>query len=227
MLEITGLIWALLFPLAASAQAPGSDRPVRMTKMVVRLMGPGIRPGSFAALPRTIYCAGPRYARVEAPPDARQRIEKLTIIAEPDAYSLNLIDKTGTHAIDHGGPEDIHLPVVLPFDPKHQLDRLDRLEFGDEIGFFESSGARKQAGPIINAQPTESYVLHTPEGPATLVVKPNTDVPLSISWHSKGGIYKYEYITYEDLPFNPALFEKPVGFQLREIRPDDTNEEHI
>lgn len=198
-----------------------------MRKIVVRLMGPGIRPGSFAALPRTIYCAGSRYARVEDPPDARQRIEKLTIIAEPDAYSLNLIDKTGTHAIDHGGPEDIHLPVVLPFDPKHGLGHLDRLEFGDEIGFFESSGARKQAGPIVNGKPTESYVLQTPGGPATLVVKTDTDVPLSISWHSKGEVYKYEYIAYNDVPFNPALFEKPVGFQLREIQADNTNEEHI
>ncbi|HEY7307687.1 MAG TPA: hypothetical protein VH601_26425 [Bryobacteraceae bacterium] len=224
---MTSLILGLVFATAASAQAPGSDRPANMRKIVVRLMGPGIRPGSFAALPRTIYCAGSRYARVEDPPDARQRIEKLTIIAEPDAYSLNLIDKTGTHAIDHGGPEDIHLPVVLPFDPKHGLGHLDRLEFGDEIGFFESSGARKQAGPIVNGKPTESYVLQTPGGPATLVVKTDTDVPLSISWHSKGEVYKYEYIAYNDVPFNPALFEKPVGFQLREIQADNTNEEHI
>ena len=221
------IIFGLLFLFAARAQAPRNQVPEGMTRIVVRLMGPGIRPGSFAALPRTIYRAGSRYARVEDPPDARQRIEKLMIIAEPDAYSLNVLDKTGTHAIDHGGPDDIHLPIVLPFDPKHQLGHLDRLEFGEEIDFFKSAGARKEAGPVVNGKPTERYVLETPEGPATLVAKPGPETPVFISWSSGREAYKYEYISYQDLPFDSAMFAKPGGFRLREIQADTGDEEHI
>lgn len=201
-----------------------ADFPETMTKIVVRLMGPGIKPGSFAALPRTIYRAGNRYARLEDPPDTRQRIEKLIIIAEPDAYSLNVIEKKGTHAIDRGGPNDIHLPVVLPFDPKHELGGLDRLEFDSELDFFENAGARKRAGPIVNARPTDAYVLHTPEGSATLVVRAGTERPIFITWMMKEGTYRYEYIQYDEIPFNPALFAKPNGFELKEIRPGTDQE---
>jgi len=222
----TGVAVLVLLTMQPHGQTQ-TPQPKSMTKMVVRLMGPGIKPGSYAALPRTIYRAGPHYARMESPPDARQKQEKLTIIAEPDAYSVNLIAKRGTHAIDQGGPNDLHLPIVLPFDPKHKLPHLDRLEFGEELDFFEQSGAKKSPGPIVNAQPTDAYVLQTTEGPATLVVKPGPETPIFLSWPAKDGTYKYEYITYEEMPFEPALFAKPKGIQLREIEPDTTDEEHI
>jgi hypothetical protein len=193
-----------------------------MTKMVVRLMGPGIAPGSFAALPKTIYRAGEHYARIEDPPDARQHVQKLTIIAEPDAYSVNLIDRKGTHAIDQGGPNDLHLPVVLPLDPQHKLPELDRLEFGDELNFFEDNGAKKEAGPIVNGQPTDAYKL----GSAVLVVRANTHVPIFLSWKTPEGTYRYEYIVYKELPFDPALFAKPKGIRFREIPPTSEREEH-
>ena len=195
-----------------------------MIKMVVRLIGPEVKPRSFAALPKTIYRAGPHYARIEDPPDARQEIHKLTIIAEPDAYSVNLIDKKGTHAIDQGGPNDLHLPVVLPFDPKHTLTNLDRLEFGDEFDFFQDAGAVKEPGPIINAKPTDAYQLKTAEGTARLVVKSGTHSPITLSWQTKDGTYKYEYISYEEIPFDASLFAKPQGITYKEIPPDTTPE---
>jgi hypothetical protein len=163
---------------------------------------------------------------MENPPDARQQTEKLTIIAEPDAYSVNLMDKRGTHAIDPGGANDLHLPVVLPFDPKHRLGKLDRLEFGDEFDFFQDAGATKQAGPIINAKPTDAYQLETGEGTATLVAKEGTHEPITVSWQTKDGTYKYEYSRYEELPFQPGLFTKPAGIRYREIRPATASEQN-
>lgn len=209
--------------LMGSRQTP-EQGPATMTKIVVRLIGPGIVPRSHAALPRTIYRAGEHYARIEDPPDARQHMEKLTIIAEPDAYSVNLIDKTGTHAIDQGGPNDLHLPIVLPFDPKHKLPMLDRLEFGDEVDFFDAAGATKQPGPIINAKPTTEYKLETSEGNATLIVKSGTETPIRLSWQTNDGTYTYEYIIYKQMPFNPALFRKPAGIAYKEVPPDTTAE---
>ena len=89
MRVLAGTVLAVLTPLAHARQTPQTHPPGTMTKIVVRLMGPRIKPGSFSALPRTMYCAGPHYARVEDPPDARQHMHKLIIIAEPDAYSVN------------------------------------------------------------------------------------------------------------------------------------------
>lgn len=191
-----------------------------MIKMVVRLMGPGVKPGTFAALPKTIYRAGAHYARIEDAPDARQGMQKLTVIAEPDAYSVNLIDKKGTHAIDQGGTNDLHLPVVLPLDPKRLLATLDRLEFGDELDFFEQAGAAKEAGPIINAKPTDAYRLKTADGSAVLVVRSGTQVPVTLSWDSHDGTYTYEFITYQEVPFDASLFVKPAGIAYKEIPPD-------
>lgn len=211
-------------PLLLWSQTASNQPPATMTKMLVRLSGPGIKPKSHSALPRTIYCAGTHYARIEDPPDARQQVEKITVIAEPDAYSYNLIDKTGTHAIDQGGPNDLHLPIVLPFDPKHQLTDLDRLEFGSEFEFFREAGATKQPGPIINAKATDAYALQTADGTATLVVKGGTETPIKLSWRMPDGEYTYEYTTYEDVPFDPQLFTKPAGIKFKEVPPDNTPE---
>ncbi len=208
--------------LSLFAQKVESSQPSRMTKIVVRLSGPGIKAGSIAAMPKTIYKAGTRYARIEDPPDARQGIQKLTVIAEPDAYSVNLIDKKGTHAIDQG-KEDVHLPIV--FDPTRKLTNLNQLEFGDEYQFFQDSDATKTAGPIINARPTDEYKLQSDEGTATLVTREGTHTPVTLSWRSKDGTYRYEYITYQEMPFKAHLFRKPKGIKYKEIHPDNTAEQ--
>ncbi len=201
------------------SQENRAKAPETMTKMVVRLMGPGIKPGSFSALPKTIYRAGEQYARIEDPPDARQRIEKLTIIVGVDAYSVNLIDRKGTHAIAQGS-HNLYLPIVLPLDPRHKLGKLDSIEFGSEYDFFQAAGATHVTGPVINAKPTDGYELKTPSGVATLVTRGGTETPVTLSWQTSDGTYKYEYITYEDVPFDAGLFAKPSGIQLKEIPPD-------
>ncbi len=69
----------LLFGICASlasvfaGQNAKTQPPASMTKMVVRLMGQDIRPGSFAALPRTIYRAGQHFARIEDPPGCQAK----------------------------------------------------------------------------------------------------------------------------------------------------------
>jgi hypothetical protein len=208
--------------LTFSSFGASADQPPSMIRMVVRLMGPGIKPNTFPALPKTIYRAGPHQARIEDAPDARQHLQKLTIIAEPDAYSINLISKRGTHAIDQGGSDDLHLPIVLPFDPKHRLPKLDRLEFGDELDFFEEAGAQKEAGPEINGKPTDALRISNPTGDAVLVMRSGAQIPVTLSWQTPDGTYKYEYIEYKEVPYDASLFAKPAGITYREMPPDTT-----
>jgi hypothetical protein len=196
-----------------------------MTKIVVRLQAPGIKRGSFSALPKTMYIAGPRYTRIEDPPDARQGIQKLTIINGSDAYSVNVIDKKGTHASSAGGDNVLRTPIVLPFDPNHEMGALDDLEFGDELAFFKDAGAVHEAGPIINAKPTDAYVLKLDAATATLVVRSGSSTPVTLSWQSKSGDkWTYEYIVDQQMPFDPKLFAKPTGYSLKEMPPDTGTE---
>ncbi len=213
---VTGPLWA------ATDSSHKTETPKTMVKAVVRLKGPDVREGSFAAMPKTVYRAGPHFARIEDPPDARQQLQKLTIIAEPDAYSVNLLDKKGTHAIDQGGAGDIHLPIV--FDPTRKLTALNRLEFGDELEFFKNNDAVKTAGPIVNAEPTDEYQITADDGEATLVTKSGSNRPIKISWKAANGVYEYEYMSYSELPFDPALFKKPAGVTYREMPPDNTTD---
>jgi hypothetical protein len=219
-LRLSAILIVSLVPGAWGAGA--DDQPSTTIRMVVRVMGPGIKPGSAAALPKVIYRAGAHHARIEDAPNARERMHKLTIISEPDAYSINLITRRGSHAVDQGGPDDFHLPIVLPFDPKHRLPKLDRLEFGDEYSFFEEAGAQKQGGPIINSKPTDALRLSPADGNATLVLRSGTEIPITLSWHGDDGDYQYEYIEYKELPFDAALFKRPEGITYRELPPDTT-----
>ena len=212
-----------LFWIALRLMAQAGDTKT-MTRIIVRLSGPGIRAGSHAALPKLIYRAGSKYARMEDAPEAKQQIQKITIIGEPDIYSVNLFDKTGTHVIDQGGANDIHLPMILPFDPNHKLGILDQLEFGTELDFFDKAGATKSAGPIINAQPTDRYAFDIAGSHAELITRGSSDVPVFLSWTTKQGIYKYEYSKYEDIPFDAKLFSKPDGIAFREFKPATPDE---
>jgi hypothetical protein len=213
-------IGSVLLTLAATANGQ-QGAPSMMTKIVVRLSGERVKPGSHAALPKTIYVADPHYARIEDAPDARVGVQKLIIIAEPDAYNVNLIDHKGTHAIDKGGPGDLHLPIVLPFDPKRRLGALDNIQFGEEFEGFESAGAVRQPGPIINSKPTDAYVLSLPHGHATLVVRGGTHIPVKLTWADADGTHTYEYIEYQDVAFDPGMFAKPANIQYREMPSGD------
>ncbi len=209
-----------ILPALAKGQNSAREKPELMTRMVVRLMGPGIEPGSFAALPRTIYRAGDEYARIEDPPDARQHVQKLTVIDGRDAWSANLTDKRGTHSVEQGGARDLPIPIVMPLDPRRKLGKLDGIEFGAEYEFFEQAGAVKKSGPVINAKATDAYELEEPEGPAMLVIRAGTHTPVTLSWHTAEGTYKYEYIEYADKPFESRLFVKPAGVEFKELPAD-------
>ena len=133
-----------------------------------------------------------------------------------------MIDKKGTHVLDQGGPGDLHLPIVLPFDPKHLLPKLDRLEFGDEYEYFKDAGATSEPGPAINAKPTDALRLKLPTGSALLILRGGTQTPVMLSWQMREGTYKYEYIEYAERPFDMTLFSKPGGITYKEFRPDTT-----
>ena len=102
--------------------------------------------------------------------------------------------------------------------------KLDRLEFGDEYDYFQASGAMAEPGPVINAKPTDALRLQSTAGNALLILRGGTQTPVLLSWETKAGTYKYEYIEYTEEPFDAALFAKPGGIKYKEFRPDAVSE---
>jgi len=77
-----------------SVSSFAQEAPKTMTRLEVALEGPHVAAGSFAAKPKTMFCAGSRYCRVEEQADTENRIHGLMIIHEPDFWMVNLWDKT-------------------------------------------------------------------------------------------------------------------------------------
>jgi hypothetical protein len=144
---------AWLVPSLIAHSVLSQQPPATMTKVSVRLIAPETPSGSFAAQPKTFWRAGTKYARIVESPDAETHIQGLVIISEPDAWMLNLSDKSGRHVVDSGPSFVVHLPIFN----KHTGEEsgVNELEFGTERDFLRSTMQRARWQPRLMAlQPT-------------------------------------------------------------------------
>src|ERR1700674_3791443 len=156
----------IIFVCLASVMAFGQTTsnpasPGTMTKIVVHFESPDVPETSFAAQPKTMYRAGTRYCRTEEVPDAKLGIHGLVIVSEPDAWLINLLTKTALHQVDPGPTFNCRLPLFADdlrsaTDPRNQLAEL---EFGRELGYFRSSGATINDGPVLRGKTTKAYTV--------------------------------------------------------------------
>src|SRR5438067_12389841 len=100
---------SFLISLAQSQEAPRT-----MTKVTTKIVEPKPEPGSFSAQAKTVWRAGKKYARTAEAPDSQNHIHGLAIINEPDAWMINLFDKSARHLVDPGPSFNVHLPVLIP-----------------------------------------------------------------------------------------------------------------
>src|SRR5258708_1019428 len=106
--------------------APCQETPKTMMKLSIRLIEPVPETGSFAAQPRTLWRAGTKYARIAEAPDLEKRVHELIILNEPDAWMINLADKSGKHVVDSGSSLDVHLPIFpVPSGVKMKINELE------------------------------------------------------------------------------------------------------
>jgi hypothetical protein len=89
------------------------DVPKTMCKISVRGVEPAPEPDSFSAQAKTYWRAGAKYARIAEAEDPKNHIHGLAVISEPDAWMINLFDKSAKHMVDHGPTLDVHLPISL------------------------------------------------------------------------------------------------------------------
>ena len=144
-------------------------------------------------------------------------IHGLAVISEPDAWMINLFDKSAKHMVDHGPTLDVHLPIFpSTTDTK---TKLDGLEFGNEVEFLTKNNATRASDKAIGGNATERYDLRVGSSKVTLWTDAQSKKPLRISQTKDMHTETFEYLSYEDnLAFDPSLFRPPSGLTIEESR---------
>jgi hypothetical protein len=189
--------------------------PTTMTKITARLINPESGSGSFAAQPKTYWRAGTKYARVAESPDLQNHIRGLVVIKEPDAWMVNLSDKSGRHTIDPGPSLVVRLPI---FDKQTGIkSKLNDLEFGAELNFFAKNNATHSAGEVIDGSATDRYELAISDVRLILWTDAKSKKPVRVRLVEGNQSRTYQYLCYdENLPFDPSLFQPPSGINIEE-----------
>ena len=203
---------SFLLPVAYCQQVPKT-----MMKISTHLVEAASAGKSFASEPKTLWRAGTRYARIAEVPDPQNHIHGLMIISEPDAWMVNLFDKSGRHMVDSGPTFDVHVPIFEM--PDEAKTKLDELEFGSELEFFTKNEAKPSAGEPISGRATQRYDAVVSGQRVSLWVDAKSKKPVRVSLVRGGENQTIEYLSYEDdLPFDASLFRPPAGVAIQESK---------
>jgi len=195
--------------------ARGQDDPKTMMKISMRIVEPPPQAGSFAAEPRTCWRAGTRFARIAEALDSQNKIHALWIIREPDAWVINLFDKTAKHVVDSGPSRSVHIPIFQT--PEGDHADLKELEFGNEFEFFTKHHAKRSSEEHPRGQATDRYevALDGQRRKLILWTAPGSNKPTRVSLIDGTKTRTIEYLTYEDdLPFDASIFQVPAGIRV-------------
>jgi len=193
------------------------DVPKTMCKISVRSVEPASEPDSFSAQAKTYWRAGTKYARIAEAEDSKNHIHGLAVISEPDAWMINLFDKSAKHMVDRGPTLDVHLPI-FPSTTGIKT-KLDGLEFGNEVEFLTKNNATRASGQVIGGKATDRYDLRVGSSKVTLWTDAQSKKPVRISQTKDMHTETFEYLSYEDdLAFDPSLFRPPLGLRIEESR---------
>lgn len=202
------MVFSWLLSLAAAQQAPKN-----MTKITTRLIEPEFASGSFEAQPKTLWLAGTKYARVAETVDVNNHIHGLLIISEPDAWLINLYDKSGRHVIDPDPSLTVHIPIFPT--PGEAKMKLSQLELGNELEFFTANQAKQSAGEVFHGIGTTRYEATVSGRRVVLWIDTKTQKPVRISLVKGLETKTIEYVAYEELPFDSSLFQPPAGIAMQ------------
>lgn len=179
-LLLSGLAWA----------EPG------LLKIVTSNTTPGVKAGSFASKPRTVYRFGASLARVEEVDDPVDKVHMVVIRSGSQGWTIDLRNKVGRHST--GLPEVVSVPLL-------GVGSLANLEFGNEIEFMKSHNVPSRAGV---------YEYKLPPYRVRLTVKGARPEQLEAFENEKlmMRLHYDQYLT--GLPKKPALFQVPAGITI-------------
>jgi hypothetical protein len=204
---------SLLLALLASPAVAETCAPAKLMKIVTRSVGPDVTPGSFRAAPVTLYRQGSRFLRNEEPADPAGGMHVLAIVASPDVWIVNRLDRTGRHMLDPGPTYEAKAPIVAG---QGVPQAFTELEFGCEARF--ARGRAREAGVRdVAGRPARIHALQ--EGDRRLeILLYETGTPAEVAYfQGTTAVLTIVYDAYEvALPDNPGLFAKPEGYAISE-----------
>jgi len=181
--------------------------PDRLLKMTVADQSPGIPPGHFAALPKTIYRYKADFARIEEGWDRVNNIHGLIVVNEPDNWIVDLAKKQGRHTVDAKKPFVVNLPIFVAAPDGTALPtELLGLEYGCETEFFDhwkSPETSSIPGHVKRAFGVNEWMV-------VLLQQKGASVPSMVFLlHGNDIVATIRYLSYERLAPDLTLFANP------------------
>lgn len=227
-----GLMLGLLLAAAAGpghgqtpnpAPAPGAQAqpklppcaPPKLVYVVTRIISPGMPAAHPAAQPREIWRQGATRLRILDQPSLQTGDQALTIISEPDIWTLNLTKREGQHSVDPGPDLAAHMPILPPAEASPVLGQL---EFGCEADFVAAyAPAAERTLPWGMTQASLHRYVEGAQS-VSFLMDDETMTPLMVSYLRDGKpVLILRYDAYrKDLPDRPDMFKPPAGMALKE-----------
>ncbi|HEU5350287.1 MAG TPA: hypothetical protein VFU55_01720 [Terracidiphilus sp.] len=216
---------AIFFSLAiglCGGMAPAQQPPATMTKMEVLIQSPDLPSSSAGVQSKVLYRAGDLDCRIEEQADPAQGTHGLMIIHEPDAWMVNLANKTALHIVNPGPAYRCRMPIFadrLRDMPVDEQKKVGDLEFGREFVFFTDRGATGKPGPVLQGKQTMLYQLQFGASSLALFTVDTPPIPLAVVWRRGKTHEAFWYSAYTQIPFNASLFAKPSGVIITGAKP--------
>ena len=210
------VILTLTLALVPTAVCADST-PITMTHVIAQMSGTNIPADSFQAKPKAYWRAASQYCRVDEEPDPEKGIHGRTVINEPDAWLINLADKTAKHLVDKGPTFYCRLPIFAS-DPEAMKSKIGELEFGRELTFFRDNSAKPIEGPKLQF-PANYYELVIGDSVLKLVERSDIHAPIMIGLITGDKSLWVRYLLWDNqIPFKADLFAKPTGVKVEETK---------
>lgn len=193
-----------------------ADTPSKMIHTIIQMSGADVPAESFAAKPRAFWRASSQYCRIDEEPDPANGIHGRVVFNEPDAWLINLANRTAKHVLDPGPTFNCRLPIFA-FDAETVKSKIVELEVGRELEFFHANGAKLVEGPKLSFE-TNYYELKIADSILRLVERVDIHAPILIALVRGDKVYKARYSLWEEVPFKADLFEKPTGVKIEEAK---------
>jgi hypothetical protein len=186
-----------------------------MVHVIAQYSGDDIAPGSFFAKPKTYFRAANSFCRSEEEPDPEQNLHLVIVINEPDTWLIDLANNRAKHMVDPGPTYNCRLPVFA-FSQAMATGKIGELEFGRELDFFRTHGAKQVEGPVLTSFKALYYELKVDDATFELVEREDIRAPIMIALIQGEKMTRVRYSLWEELPFRAELFAKPAGLKVEE-----------
>lgn len=209
-------------PPALATEVPPC-RPASLVGMTVRNVTPGLQAADPRAQPRRLWRMGSQFLRsLEQPvvsqslqnPTAPMARQALTIVAEPDIWTIDLASKQGRHNLDKGPVLEVRAPIVPLGAPREFMS----LEYGCEMEFVAVRAPIAQR--TVRWGGVDAGIHTYSVGTASLAILMNdrTGEPLMVTYIRDGRpvqIVRYDEYR-QGLPDQPDLFRPPADVTITE-----------